>query len=218
MISTNGSLLTEGMVLELVKSDKFNIQYSFSGWDKTSYESRYVGGNFDDSIKKIGFLIETIEKAGLPKNTLKINSIVADDYEIKKTKMFLITEFGLAAYQMYIHRANNWVEVVVDSNTNIKRIKKTKEAKEIIKSTEKNDENKYHCHITNTRIGVLFDGKMTACGCLDVDGGLILGDIQSDKISDIRKNQTFKKFLNEFNKGKSSELICARCDSLKIIH
>ncbi|MBU2102158.1 MAG: radical SAM protein, partial [Candidatus Omnitrophica bacterium] len=44
-ISTNGSLLEKYMG-EILKTNKTRVYYSFSGWDKKSYEGRYLGGVF----------------------------------------------------------------------------------------------------------------------------------------------------------------------------
>jgi radical SAM protein with 4Fe4S-binding SPASM domain len=205
MISTNASLLTCEMIEEFVKSKKFKIQISFSGWNDRSYEMRYAGGNFKQTVEKIKLLIKLIKKAGLPIGTLTINGVAsASTGSIGKTKEFLIKEIGLDSKQLYIHSAHNWTEVVSDlgkdmaaGNSNLHKGKK------------------YYCHIANTRIGILFDGKVTACGCLDVNGELIVGNIFKNSIAEIRKGKKFADFVNKLNTGNVSNLMCSKCNSLK---
>ena len=200
MISTNGSLLTEEMIDEFTKSEKFRIQFSFSGWDKKGYESKYVGGDFEKTKKTIHYIIDAIKKANLPKNTLTINGVTTGvTGGIKKTKDFLKKEFYLDENQLFIHNANNWIDVINQSQS-------------------KNQENKrYYCHISNIRIGVLYNGDVTACGCLDVNGELVIGNINDNTISEIRKGKKFKEFKDNLTKGELNNLMCKNCDSLKEI-
>lgn len=199
MISTNGSLLEKELIDELLKSEKVRIQISFSGPNKRSYEQRYIGGNYEDIREKIIYLNEQIRKLGLEKNILKINGVAPPRGGfIKHTKEFIKREFSLDESQLSIHNQNNWVKVFSQ------------------KSGE-DDDKRHYCHIANTRIGVLYDGRVTACGCLDVNGELVVGDINKEDILEIRKGKLFKEFTGKLGSGKVSGLMCSRCDSLKII-
>ena len=202
MISTNGSLLTENLFDELMKSKKIKIQFSFSGWDKKGYESKYVGGNFEDVKNKIHYILNAIKKVNLPKNTLTINGVTTGvTGGIQKTKEFLKKEFNLDDNQLFIHNSNNWIDVIKHNNSNSK------------------EENKrYYCHISNIRIGVLYDGGVTACGCLDVNGELMIGNIQNQSFKDIRNGEKFNQFKEKLMKGEISDLMCKNCDSLKEIY
>lgn len=200
MISTNASLLTEEMMREFVKSDKFRIQISFSGWNSHSYEMRYTNGNFNKTVEKIKLILQLIKKAGLPMDTLTINGVAsASTGAIGKTKQFLIKELGFDEKQLFIHNAHNWVDVVSDLD--------------IRSSVGKGK--KYYCHIANSRIGILFDGKVTACGCLDVNGELVVGDIFKNSIGEIRAGRKFTQFVEQLNAGNVGKLMCSRCNSLK---
>lgn len=201
MISTNGSLLTEEMLDQLIKSDKFRLQLSFSGWDKKGYELKYLGGNFDDIKHKIKLIMEKIEKANLPKNTLTINGVTTGvTGGIKKTKDFLKKEFNLDENQMFIHNSNNWIDVI--KHTNLESKKENK---------------RYYCHISNIRIGVLYNGNVTACGCLDVNGELIIGNINESTFEEIRNGKKFYEFKQKLDNGMIGNLMCKNCDSLKEI-
>lgn len=201
MISTNGSLLTKEMVGEFVKSSKFRIQISFSGWNDRSYELRYVGGKFNEIVEKIKIFNKLIKKSGLPKNSLTVNGVASGSAgSLEKTRKFLIKEVGLDTKQIFVRHANNWVDVMGNSDKcNLKCGKK------------------YYCHIANTRIGILFDGRVTACGCFDVDAELVVGNIFDSSIRDIRTGKKFQDFVEKLNSGNVSGLMCSRCNSLKEI-
>ncbi len=204
MISTNGLLLSEEIIKEILESPKVRIQFSFSGWDKRSYEKRYVGGDFEKAIEKIRLIMGLIEEKKLPKNTLTINGVVSGTTgAIEKTKDFLKSEFNMDESQLKIHNSNNWIDVVSNKNGN--------------KKNEKSEGKRHYCHIANTRIGVLYDGKVTACGCLDVNGELVVGEINKEGIKEIRNGKLFNELVDKLNDGDISSLMCSNCDSLKII-
>lgn len=203
MISTNASVLTEKMIKEFVKSPKFRIQISFSGWNDRSYELRYIGGNFKELVEKIKLLAKLIKKAKLPKNTLTVNGAASGSKgSIDKTRKFLMKEIGLDTKQIYVRHANNWVDVITSPNKCRNSLKSGK---------------KYYCHIANIRIGILFDGMVTACGCFDVDAELVVGNIFDNSIEEIRAGKKFQDFIEKLNSGNVSGLMCSRCNSLKEI-
>ncbi len=211
MISTNGSRLTEEMLSELLKSDKFKIQFSFCGWDKKSYEGRYLNGNFEDALLKIRLVLRMIDESGLAghsKEIFSINGAVSGVRgNIKKTKDFLkeeFKEFNLDDTQLKIHYSNNWTDVVGMTRS-----------KEQTKKNLPVEGRKYYCHIANTRIGILYDGRVTACGCLDVNAELAVGNILESTIEDIREGKQFSEFIAKLDLGRISSLMCQRCDSLK---
>ncbi len=201
MISTNGSMLTKDIMKEIVKSEKLKIQFSFNGWNKQSYESRYKGGNFEDTVQKIKDMTKHIKEAGLPKNTLTINGVISKTTGVtKKSKAFFKKELGLDENQINIHNAHNWNEVI---------------EKDIIKQR---DGKNYYCHIANTRIGVLYDGRVTVCGCLDVNAELIIGDITKNTISEIRTGELFSEYKSKLKSGKIDNMMCYGCNALKEIN
>jgi radical SAM protein with 4Fe4S-binding SPASM domain len=198
MISTNGSMLSEEIMHEIVRSDKLKIQFSFCGWDKRSYEHRYVGGDFNASVEKIKRLAQLIKEAKLPKNTLVINGVVSKrDGAMKKSIDYCKKQLKLNDDQIQLHNPANWTEV-------------------ISKSIDRRNHGKnFYCHIANTRIGVLYDGRVTACGCLDVNGEIVIGNISRNTISEIRKMRPFQEFTEKLESGRIESLICSRCNSLK---
>lgn len=210
MISTNGSLLNQKIATELVQCRKLRIQFSFSGWSKASYESKYVNGNFDESLEKIKLLTRLIAAAGLPKNTLIINGVVsARGGTIQKCKQFLQDNLFLDEKQLNIHTGGNWNYIVDPSEPATQN--------EPNGAPIAQDAKKYYCHIANTRIGILFDGTITACGCLDVNGELVIGDISNVGITQAREGPLFQDFIQKLDSGNVGSLICSRCDTLKVL-
>jgi MoaA/NifB/PqqE/SkfB family radical SAM enzyme len=204
MISTNGQLLTQKVLMEVVKSPKLRIQFSFSGWDKRSYELRYKPGKFSEAIDKIKLAAKIIEEAGLAKDTLTVNGVVGRKAGAIEKSKNLLRELGLSDSQIDIHHLNNW-DYIVDADAKGYNLKKI----------APKHSGKYYCHIANTRIGILYDGSITACGCIDVNGELLIGNIFDDSIKEARAGKLFSDFKEKLNTGNVSSLICSRCESLK---
>jgi len=56
---------------------------------------------------------------------------------------------------------------------------------------------------------------VTACGCHDINGDLIIGDIRKQSLREIRKGQDFKNIIQKFKDGDLNGLICNNCPHKK---
>ena len=150
-----------------------------------------MNGNFEDATLKIKLIKSLIKDSSV----LSINGITK---EIPKCKMFL-KSLGLEEGQLNISFPNNWGAVI---------------GRDLSTKQKKGN----HCYIADSRIGILNDGKVTLCGCLDVNGELIIGDINKNSIKEIRGGELFTEYKNRLGNGNISSLLCSRCDSLKTVN
>jgi hypothetical protein len=65
------------MLAQAAKSGRFTVQASFSGYDKESHESIYVGSRFEDTSKKLQALYQTFHSEGVS-DALAIHGIIMD--------------------------------------------------------------------------------------------------------------------------------------------
>lgn len=70
------------------------------------------------------------------------------------------------------------------------------------------------CHALSDHISILSDGTITAC-CLDVDGELSFGNIFTDSLDDIVKNDRFNKMKEELKNGIRKNNLCKKCNFLE---
>ncbi len=202
-VSTNGFMMKENDIRELVKTKKGIIQYSFAGWNKESYEKIYARGEFEKAVEQIKLINKLIHQAGVPLEKLHIHGIVPRDQHnaIEKCITFLKNTVGLDSCQINIFTSHNWASFVNNNNQWISKYKQL-----LYKGKP------LYCSIISNRIGILFDGRVTACGCHDINGDLIIGDISRQSIREIRRNIEFQKIIDQFNRGDLRGLICYRCD------
>lgn len=196
ILSTNASRLNKQEIDFLAISGLETLQVSFSGYDQNSYESVYVNGDFQ-AIKKILTDIKSeFEKVKSPPKVL-INGVC--DYKqpdefVDNTYRFLY-KFGYSDEEINIVRPNNFG------------------GKKSVDNTVKRKEKLRFCSVLENVLGVYWDGKVTACACLDNDRKMLIGDILNESIADIRTGERFTKIVECFNQKNLENLeMCKKCD------
>lgn len=198
---TNGSLLNEEYIREIVKINKCTAHISFSGWNKETYESRYKGGVFEEIIEKIRIFNQVIRESNMSGSSFKVNCLEDQRYGRESTRNFLRHNLGLKNSQIDINIPVDWVGSVSDKQNCQNR-----------KADTKSKKTRYWCKIASSTIGILHDGRVTACGCLDMDCDMFIGDIKRQSIKEMRKGAQFKSILDRFNLGRLEGMICEDCN------
>jgi len=196
MISTNGALLNETLIDELVASKKLKVQFSFSRWDKRSYETVYEGGVFEKAVAVLRRLRERMTAAGLPNVALVINGMILQPEDGERCRAFLKNEIGVDDCQIALRPPQKHAGFGERQRTAV-------------------GGRPLYCGIIDKRIGILYDGRVTACGCLDFNGDLVCGNIMEKTIKDIREGRAFEDILEKFRSANVLGLICAQCTACK---
>ncbi len=76
--STNGSLLTDDAIRNLIDSGLFRLQVSLDAVTKETYEKIRTGGNYDDVIKKVLRFLEIRNELNVKLPTLRVNFVKTD--------------------------------------------------------------------------------------------------------------------------------------------
>lgn len=77
------------------------------------------------------------------------------------------------------------------------------------RNAPKGDENLF-CHGLRDHFGILSDGTVVPC-CLDSDGGIPLGNVFTEELSDILESDRAKAIIHGFSCRKATEELCRRC-------
>ncbi len=212
MVSTNGTPLTPDRIERLVRIGLHHIQFSFAGYNKGTYEKIYVGANWEKVTRNLKHLAEALE-AAKASTSLLINGCYAEvlraDVQpnafIARTKAFLFS-IGIATphHQIQIQLPHNF-------------------GGNIINDTVANPDTASNfsfpswrpglCRVLKNAPGIYSDGRVTACGCLDPNGELEIGDIARQSLSEIRTGTPFQSLVETFVSGDLQSLpLCAKCD------
>jgi hypothetical protein len=69
------------------------------------------------------------------------------------------------------------------------------------------------CSVLLDNPGIYVDGRVTACGCLDNSGALIIGDIRTETLREMRYGPRYEALLDAFARGDVSDVpMCSTCD------
>jgi sulfatase maturation enzyme AslB (radical SAM superfamily) len=204
-IATNGNFLDEDQIKELASLRLDLIQYSFFGYDVPSYEKTYVGGKFEKAAENLRLLKAALLVSGTStKLTVNGVNITNDPERTIKTREFLRT-LGIQDSEMRLLAPCNFGGQISPG---------TKSQKINGKSFKPIDRLPlYICPLLLSTPGVMADGRMTACGCVDNNGSLSIGNIRTQSISEMRAGSRFQAMIDAFVKDDLSEFpLCAKCD------
>lgn len=204
-VATNGNFLQPEQIRELAALPLELIQYSFFGHDNASYEKTYAGGNFEKAVENLRLMKAALVELG-SSTRLTVNgvNVTGDPERTRKTRQFLRT-IGIRNDEMRLQMPCNFGGQISPG------FKSNKLNAKSFKPVDRLE--LYICPLLLSTPGILADGRMTACGCLDNNGSLAIGDIRAQTIDEIRAGPRFQSMIEAFRKGDLSRLpLCAKCD------
>jgi hypothetical protein len=69
------------------------------------------------------------------------------------------------------------------------------------------------CSVLTDNPGIYVDGRVTACGCLDNSSALVIGDIRTESLREMRYGPRYEALLQAFISGDIADLtLCSTCD------
>jgi hypothetical protein len=72
---------------------------------------------------------------------------------------------------------------------------------------------RYLCPQLLSTPGVMVDGTVTACGCLDNNGSLTIGNLRKNSLAEIRPGDRYQSMIRAFlDDDLSAFPLCAKCD------
>lgn len=183
-IFSNGSLLTSDKVDELIDAGLDKIKVSFDGATKEEFERIRHPLKFEPVIENIK---ELVRIRNLKQSSLKIKVAccsTSDKNETIRSLEDCVDGFSFG-------KIHNWNDSEMDHAS---------------KSTVRKP-----CSRVWQTFTVLSNGKAALC-CLDYEGQVILGDVSQTPISEIWKNESYKKMRLLHKTAQQNEIIiCNNC-------
>jgi radical SAM protein with 4Fe4S-binding SPASM domain len=192
---TNGTLLDEEKAHKLIASGIDQFSFSFDGYDKDTYESIRVNGDFDKTVNNIRRFLEIKKelKSKKPYTILELinfpDSAIKSDAE--KQKAFLDNFKGLPLDKLIIKEFHNWAGEV-----EMKHARKTFSP----------------CTFLWNALIVFWDGAVLPC-TQDFFGYYIVGNVNDSSLAEIWNNEKMVHLREQHLKKDIDEFItCRECD------
>ena len=202
-LTTNGSLLNEAMMQEMIDAELSSIKFSFQGVDAEGYKMLRQKDNFEELMQKIELLYRLRGDKEFPYITIGTS----------------VTNESGEKVQAFRERCKNICDKVEVGITTLEfidldKIRDERYKSEIKKIQEHQDQIKrrYICcpQIFDT-IAVRWNGDITAC-CADQDGVMTLGNIATKSILECWNSPQENKYREILSKCEYDKLeLCKDC-------
>ena len=203
-VITNGALLDSRKIDELIDSGVNRIGISFAGYDKESYESVYVNGDFDHIVSCIGSLKEKIAAVTVSPELVVSGTIVSDEPDYFQKTIKFLKSLSLED-----------CEIEMKLPTNFRGAVKTGvyyPLRDIYTSLPIIDNEVVFCPYIK-RWAVYIDGDVAPCGCLNYDKTYKLGNILDGGLKNFASSLCYHDIVDSFLLGNlSGNQLCEKCD------
>lgn len=188
------SFYSNAMLLDSVKREKLLkapadlIRFSIDGIKKETQESIRKGSNYEMVVENVTSLYKERNKAGqkLPIIEVFFTFLENNKNEAKEFQRFWKDKCDfISIYPADSRESNKFVGI------NYKKLKP------------------YPC-FNPKRITVLSNGKVTLC-CIDMDGGIVLGDLKKQSLKEIFNSKRYKEIYESQLKRECKIPLCLGC-------
>jgi radical SAM protein with 4Fe4S-binding SPASM domain len=186
-LSTNGSLLTEKIIRELIKSGLTRLQVSIDATTKETFDKIRQGGNFDAVIKNTLNFIKIRNDLNVELPTLRVN--------------FVKTDLNQHEYSDFIKTWSDKADCIgIQDLVNIMK-----------PSKEQITKKKFTCAQPFYHLTVRYDGSVLPC-CTFFAGDLRIGNIYENSVEELWKSEPMRALRKTHLEGKYFENpVCRAC-------
>jgi pyruvate-formate lyase-activating enzyme len=202
ILSTNGNALDDAGVDRLAALELAHIQFSFAGWDQDSYSQTYKGGDFDLARRTLARLAKALRLHG--KTELLVNGVLTErDADAASRIRALLLDLGVHDTEIKLIPPHNFGGQILFPPKTPDRAgtPPTQRRRAPV------------CQVLSQIPGILWDGRVTACGCLDHKGLLQIGHVDEASLVEMRAAPPFRRMVDAFRRADLSTLpLCETCN------
>lgn len=202
-LNTNGSLLTESVIDQLLEAGLDSLKFSFQGVDRKSYLEMRSTDFFEQLIACIRLLHN--KRGNSAKPYIHVSTTIT--YETAEQ------------VQTFRKRLEPYADLVTVGRTVLDHIDLGKVAlsdheKQLLTKLKKQESVvKTHpeCPEVFDKLSINWDGTISAC-CSDYDHKMLIGDLNAESLADIWKNRQMSHFRNLLAEMQHDKIeLCAGC-------
>ena len=192
-ISTNGLLLNESYIKNILKTGVDALKFSIEGYSKEVYEKIRIGGSFNNLIKNVKLMKELRDRSG-SKMSIRISTILMKDNEdiVKFVKFW-------GPYCDDIEYTGITDHIGLKNNNEITLNAKWKHRKTCPQIKPYNE------------LNILSNGDMVIC-CVDFHGKCVLGNLLKQDLEEIWMSKRMVEIRKKAYSDRITELApCNEC-------
>ncbi len=189
---TNGSLLSDEKIEALIDAGADEIKVSIDGNSRETYEDIRTGLKYDRVVNNLMRLVEIRGKRGLGRPVIKLNFVLRDDNRHEKKPFY--------------RRWKNLIDrICFDDEHNWSGKGDESSGGEVLHAC---------LRIWNT-FTILWDGRAALC-CLDFDGEEILGNLNTQTISEVWHSPGLNEIREMHSRRDFSPIaLCRTCSKIR---
>jgi radical SAM protein with 4Fe4S-binding SPASM domain len=207
-LNTNGQLLNEALITDLVELGLDSIKFSFQGVDEKTYQEMRQDSSFNVLINNIKMTHQIRGDKLLPYIHIATTTTYETDWETETFKNMIrpYCDYVTAGKTKLEHIDVNKTTKLNENQKNILSDLKTKESMV--------EERLKMCPEVFGKVSIDWDGQVSTC-CSDYNREMIIGDISKNTIFEIFHNGIAEKYRNILRKREFEKIPhCARCFDL----
>lgn len=209
-LSTNSSFLTKDISRQLINSGLDELIISLDGASEETYEKYRKGGNFEDIINSLKFLIS--EKKRLDKKFpyIKLQFIIMkhNEHEIEKikylSKKLKVDELVFKTVGIMDYFSKEDIKKYLPQNKKYSRYSLAGD--NVSTKTRINNQ----CDFLWNEFVINWDGTVIPC-CFDMNNKYVLGDIFNQTVKEIWVSKKYVGFRKIILKNKKDIDLCKDC-------
>ena len=206
--TTNASLLSETLCMDLVKYGIDYIRVSIYGGNQRRYEE--VAGISSINMENIWYNLKKIQnyKKEFDQEKPFISAKMLDTYS-EENEEFL-KKFAPVADEVYIDKPHNWIATEEKSFINSLYGEAKQDA--LHADLKKTLSNRIACPMPFTTLAIRQNGDVSPC-CIDWIGGTNLGNIHDENIQDIWNGEQMYQFRKmQLENRRTENSSCRNCE------
>jgi radical SAM protein with 4Fe4S-binding SPASM domain len=183
-VITNGSLLGPEVAKAVIEAGLDAINISLDAAGKETFESTRIGLKYDKVIANVEGLVRIRGELGRKRPKLILSFVRQDN---SAEEQAFIDHWSAVADKIHITELHNWAGTL-----------------------KRRADVNVPCYRQWLTFTVLWDGRVSLC-CADLDGHVVLGDLNSQTIADIWNSDAYRRVRREHLES-GGPAICRQCD------
>lgn len=209
-LSTNSNFLDKEIAEKLIKSNLDELIISLDGASEETYNKYRKGGDFNQIIEAIKFLVKRKKELNKKNPYIKLQFIIMrhNEHEIDKIKLLAkqIDVDEIAFKTVGIMDYSNKEDIRKYLPTNKKYSRYILDKNQVLSKKRINN----WCDFLWEEMIINWDGSVVPC-CFDMNNLHVLGNVFERNIKEMWNNQYYTNFRKKILENKKGILLCKNC-------